>query len=59
LIADEPVQAGTLRGGGNIWFGTGPYKSLDDAKLARSTIPQCPAVEEPPAETQDNADKSN
>jgi hypothetical protein len=23
---------------GDIWFEDGPYKSLDDAKLARSTI---------------------
>ena len=28
--------------GGNIWFGTGPYRSMSDAKLARSTISQCP-----------------
>jgi hypothetical protein len=27
---------------GNLWFEDGPYKSLDDAKLARSTIKQCP-----------------
>ena len=27
---------------GPFWFGTGPYKSLEDAKLARSTINQCP-----------------
>jgi hypothetical protein len=45
--------------GGNIWFETGPYRSLDDAKLARSTIGQCPAVEEPPAETPDGKDKSD
>jgi hypothetical protein len=45
--------------GGNIWFGTGPCKSLDDAKLARSTTRSCPAVEETPAETPDNEDKSN
>jgi hypothetical protein len=25
-----------------IWFADGPYKSLDDARLARSTIHQCP-----------------
>jgi len=31
---------------------------LDDAKLARSTIPQCSAVEEPPAKTPDHEDKS-
>lgn len=29
-------------GGGDFWFGTGPYKSLADAKLARSTISACP-----------------
>jgi hypothetical protein len=29
-------------GGGNFWFGDGPYKSIDDAKLARSTIGVCP-----------------
>ncbi|MDP1882559.1 MAG: hypothetical protein Q8K88_06710 [Bradyrhizobium sp.] len=27
---------------GPFWFGTGPYQSLADAKLARSTISQCP-----------------
>jgi hypothetical protein len=27
---------------GNLWFEDGPYKSLDDAKLARSTIRACP-----------------
>jgi hypothetical protein len=27
---------------GNIWFGDGPYRSLADAKLARSTITRCP-----------------
>lgn len=27
---------------GDIWFGSGPYKSLADAKLARSTIDVCP-----------------
>jgi hypothetical protein len=45
--------------GGNIWFGSGPYKSLDDVKLARSTIHSCPAMEEPPAVPPDNEDKSN
>jgi hypothetical protein len=29
---------------GDIWFGDGPYKSRDEAKLARSTIHACPAV---------------
>ena len=27
---------------GPFWFGTGPYRSLADAKLARSTISGCP-----------------
>jgi hypothetical protein len=27
---------------GHIWFGDGPYKSLADARLARSTIGACP-----------------
>jgi len=36
-------------GGGNYWFGSGPYKSLADAKLARSTISACPK-NDPPGE---------
>jgi len=27
---------------GDIWFEDGPYKSLEDARLARSTIGACP-----------------
>jgi hypothetical protein len=38
---------------GDIWFGDGPYKSKDDAKLARSTITECPKVED-----KDDKDKS-
>lgn len=57
IVTSNPVINAQV--GGNIWFGTGPYKSNDDAKLARSTIRSCPAVEEPPAETPDNEDKSN
>ena len=38
---------------GDIWFGDGPYKSKDDAKIARSTIKQCPAV--PDKEDKDEA----
>ena len=52
IVTSNPVVNAQV--GGNIWFGTGPYQSLDDAKLARSTIRGCPAVEEPPAETPDN-----
>ena len=47
VVTSNPVINSQV--GGNVWFGTGPYKSNDDAKLARSTIPQCPAVPEPPA----------
>jgi hypothetical protein len=36
-------------GGGNYWFGDGPYTSLADAKLARSTIGACPK-DNPPDE---------
>jgi len=31
-----------MYGGGNVWFGDGPYQSLAEAKLARSTIGACP-----------------
>jgi hypothetical protein len=47
IVTSNPVINSQV--GGNVWFGAGPYKSNDDAKLARSTIPQCPAVPEPPA----------
>lgn len=30
---------------GDIWFGDGPYRSMDDAKLARSTISKCPKID--------------
>jgi hypothetical protein len=42
---------------GDIWFGDGPYKSLSDAKLARSTISVCPKQEDPPAECKDGCEK--
>lgn len=29
-------------------FASGPYRSLDDAKLARTTIGSCPKVDDPP-----------
>jgi hypothetical protein len=57
IVTSNPVVNAQV--GGNIWFGTGPYSSLDDAKLARSTIPSCPAVEEPPADTQNDEKKSD
>ena len=31
---------------GPVWFGSGPYKSLDDAKIARAGISACPKVAE-------------
>jgi hypothetical protein len=34
---------------GNIWFADGPYNSADDAKLARSTIRECPRDQPSPA----------
>jgi hypothetical protein len=42
---------------GDIWFGSGPYKSMDDAKLARSTIGACPKEEPQPAECDGGCDK--
>jgi hypothetical protein len=57
IVTSNPVINAQV--GGNIWFGSGPFRSLDDAKLARSTISQCPAVEEPPAKTPGDEDKSN
>ena len=46
IVASNPVINSQV--GGNTTFGSGPYRSLDDAKLARSTIGACPKVEEPP-----------
>ena len=45
IVTSNPVINAQV--GGNITFGSGPYRSLDDAKLARSTIGACPKVEEP------------
>ena len=50
IVTSNPVIDGPV--GGNIYFGTGPYRSRDDAKLARSTISVCPR-DEPPAEAAD------
>lgn len=43
---------------GDIWFGDGPYRSVADAKLARSTIGACPK-DEPPAECKDSCEQRN
>ena len=42
IVTSNPIIVG------DIFFGDGPYKSLDDAKLARSTIGVCP--EDDPAQ---------
>jgi hypothetical protein len=49
IVTSNPVIDGPV--GGNIWFGDGPYNSLDDAKLARSTIGACPKENPRPAGT--------
>ncbi len=51
----EIVTSNPVIDGGNVWFGDGPYKSKDDASLARSTISACP--KEPPPEQDDAAAK--
>ena len=40
----------------DIWFEDGPYQSLEDAKLARSTIDACPK-DDPPAECDGNCEQ--
>jgi hypothetical protein len=45
IVTRNPVINGPV--GGNIWFGDGPYTSLDDAKLARLTIGACPNSDAP------------
>jgi hypothetical protein len=51
IVTSNPVIY--TDGGGNFWFGDGPYTSLADAKLARSTINACPKDE--PASDEDSA----
>ena len=36
IVTSNPIVTG------DIWFEDGPYRSLGDAKLARSTIRACP-----------------
>ncbi len=57
IVTSNPVINSQV--GGNITFGSGPYKSMDDAKLARSNISECPAVPEPPAEQPPEEGKSD
>jgi hypothetical protein len=50
IVTSNPVIIG------DIYFGSGPYKSRADAKLARSTIRVCPA---PTPEEEKDEDGSN
>jgi hypothetical protein len=49
IVTSNPVVNSQV--GGNVTFGSGPYQSNDDAKLARSTIRECPP--EPPEQAQE------
>lgn len=54
ITTSQPVTYGlpAYEGGGSEYktsFTSGPYKSLDDAKLARSGISACPSEPEPAA----------
>jgi hypothetical protein len=47
IVTSQPATYGLPAYDGNgseykTWFTSGPYQSLDDAKLARSTISICP-----------------
>jgi hypothetical protein len=48
IVTSNPVFGGgpAYDNGAGYSFGSGPYKSKDDAKLARSTIGVCPKVED-------------
>ena len=52
IVTSNPVIGGgsAYDNGGGFSFGSGPYKSNDDAKLARSTIGVCPPPEKDSAE---------
>ena len=42
IVTSNPTVTGAGSATGKIWLSDGPYRSLDDAKLARSTIRVCP-----------------
>ena len=48
IVTANPVLPDTV-----FWFQSGPYKSLDDANLARSTISVCPR-QAPPSDLERN-----
>ena len=54
IVTSNPVVNSQV--GGNITFGSGPYRSDDDAKLARSTIRECPPE---PGNQPPDADKAD
>ena len=45
IVTSNPVIHAYPAYEGGFWFGNGPYRSLADAKLARSTISACPKDE--------------
>jgi hypothetical protein len=50
IVTRNPVIFGYAAYDGSshgFWFGDGPYRSLDEAKLARSTIGVCPKDNSP------------
>jgi hypothetical protein len=49
IVTSNPVIGGrsAYDNGGGYSFGSGPYKSQGDAKIARSNIGVCPKVEDP------------
>ena len=51
IVTSNPVIIG------DIWFGDGPYRSVSDAKLARSTIRACPPP--PPEDDKSGASDTN
>ncbi len=42
IVSQHPVVSPE----GPLWFGNGPYKSYDDARLARREISACPRSDE-------------
>jgi len=42
IVTSNPVVYAYPAYNGGYWFGDGPYRSRDDARLARSTILSCP-----------------
>ena len=53
IVTSKPVIIG------DIWFGDGPYKSMSDGKLARSTISVCPKEQDPPADCKGSCSQQN